>query len=131
MWSASRVLMERTMESLSMTSAVLGMCSLICMSPLVLIGLNWPPVEVPGLRSQMSIVEGPPLIHSMMAALCRFFRSAALARRVLVRDMAGAARAAGPAMWLMKWRRLMPVGVVNMVLILRLVAVLCELVKFI
>src|SRR5678816_1929080 len=115
MWSASRVLMERTMESLSMTFAVRGMCSLICMSPLVLIGLNWPPVEAPGLRSQMSIVEGPPLIHRRMAALCRFLRSAALARSVFVRDKAGTVRAAAPAMWLMKWRRLMPVGVVNMV----------------
>ena len=32
------------------------------------------------MRSNRSIVAGPPPIHSMMADLCRFFRSSAWAR---------------------------------------------------
>src|SRR3954452_6243011 len=102
MGSASRVLIERTIESLSMTFAVIGMCSQICMSPAVLIGLNWPPVGAPGFRSQMSIVEGPPLIQSMMAALWFFLISAACAFRLLTSEMAGTLIAEAPAKWLRK-----------------------------
>src|SRR3954453_9767791 len=99
------------MESLSMTLAVRGMCSQICMSPAVLIGLNWPPVGAPGLRSQISIVEGPPLIHSRMAAFRFFLISAACVRSVWPSESADVAIAAEPARWLRKWRRDMPEGV--------------------
>jgi len=66
------VLIERTTLSRSITFAVRGMCSLICRSPAVSIGLNSPPVGAPGLRSQMSIVGGPPPIHIRMQAFCFF-----------------------------------------------------------
>ena len=79
-------------------------------SAVVAIGLNSPPVGAPGLRSQMSIVAGPPPIHSMMADLCRFFMSVALASSVLVNDMAGTARADAPAKCVMKCRRVIPAG---------------------
>ncbi len=91
--------------------AIIGMCSQICALPLVLIGVNWPPVGAPGFRSQMSIVLGPPPIHSMMQALCFFFISAAFACSVLVKPMAGRAIAEAPARCCMKCRRLMPEGV--------------------
>ena len=71
--------MARTTDKLSMTAAVLGMCSLICRLPLVSIGLNSPPFLEPGFKSQMSMVGGPPLIHIRMQAFCFFFSSAALA----------------------------------------------------
>jgi hypothetical protein len=54
------------------------------------------------------MVLGPPPIQRRMAALCRRFRSAALARIELVNAVAGAARAAAPATWVMKCRRLIP-----------------------
>src|SRR5690606_17572946 len=41
-----------------------GRCSQIWPPPVVEIGLNSPPLGLPGFRSQISIVEGPPLIHS-------------------------------------------------------------------
>jgi hypothetical protein len=107
------VLIERMIESLSMTLAVIGMCSQICTSPLVGIGLKGPPVEAPGLRSQMSIVEGPPLIHSRIADLWFFLSSAACVRRLWPSVRAGMVRADAPARWLRKWRRDMPVGVAN------------------
>ncbi len=44
----------------------------------------------------MSIVAGPPLIHNMMADLWRFFRSAELAARALVNEIAGSAKAEAP-----------------------------------
>src|SRR5690348_15622310 len=105
------------MESLSMTLAVIGMCSQICTSPAVLIGLNCPPVGAPGLRSQMSIVEGPPLIHSRMADLRFFLISAACVRSVWPSENAEAAIAEEPARWLRKWRRDMPEGVRNVMLL--------------
>src|SRR5205823_1618729 len=89
------------------------MCSQICTSPDVLIGLNWPPVGAPGLRSQMSIVEGPPLIHRRIADLRFFFISAARVRSVWPSERADPAIAEAPARWLKKWRRVMPDGVVN------------------
>src|SRR4051812_21332224 len=107
--------MERTIESLSMTLAVSGMCSQICTSPAVEMGRNGPPVLAPGLRSQMSIVEGPPLIHSRMADFLFRFSVSALAIRLLPSVRAGIVRAEAPAMCDMKWRRLMPEGVENMV----------------
>src|SRR5205085_12440343 len=82
----------------------------ICTSPLVEIGLKGPPVGAPGLRSHMSIVDGPPPIHSMMAALCRFFRLSELAAMALVNEIAGSANADAPAMCCRKCRRLMPAG---------------------
>jgi hypothetical protein len=79
------------------------MCSQIWIpSALVEIGLKGPPVAAPGLRSQISMVLGPPPIHRRMAALCRFRRSEALASNVLVNAVAGAAKAAAPAKWLKK-----------------------------
>src|SRR5262245_61174351 len=96
-----------------MTLAVIGMCSQICTSPAVLICLKGPPVGAPGLRSQMSIVEGPPLIHSKIADLWFFFSSAACVRRLCPRVKAGIVRADAPARWLRKWRRVMPEGVEN------------------
>ena len=75
--------------------AISGMCSqTVTPSALVEMGLNGPPVGAPGLRSQMSMLLGPPPIQSMIAALCRFLRSVALAIRVLVNAAAGAAIAA-------------------------------------
>ena len=109
MWSASRVLIDRTSDMWCICWATSGMCSQIWIpSALVEIGLKGPPVAAPGLRSQMSMVLGPPPIQRRMADLCRFFRSAALARIELVKAVAGAARAAAPATWLMKCRRLIP-----------------------
>src|SRR4051812_47282017 len=96
-----------------MTLAVMGMCSQICMSPAVLIGLNWPPVGAPGLRSQMSIVEGPPSIQSMMADFLFFLISAACVRMLWTSDIAGRAATEAPARWLRKWRRDMPGGMVK------------------
>src|SRR5688572_22751577 len=88
------------------------MCSEICTPlALVLMGLNGPPVLAPGLRSQMSMVLGPPPIHSRMAALCRLRRSSLLAARALVKLMAGPAMAPAAARWPMKCRRDMPNGV--------------------
>src|SRR5687767_505148 len=110
-WSASLVLIERMMAMLCICLAISGMCSEICTpEALVEIGLKGPPVFAPGLRSQMSIVLGPPLIHSMMAALCRFFRSEALAAMALVKLMAGLAKALAAARCLTKWRRVIPEG---------------------
>src|SRR5262245_57542490 len=105
--------MERTIASLSMTLAVMGMCSQIWTLPVVLIGLNWPPVGAPGFMSQMSIVEGPPSIQSMMADLRFFLSSAACVRRLWTSDRAGIAATEAPAKWLRKWRRDMPEGMVT------------------
>ena len=80
------MLIERTIDRLFISLAVSGMCSQICTSPLVLIGLNGPPVDAPGLRSQMSIVDGPPLIHSRIADL----RALLQVRRVRAERMAQA-----------------------------------------
>ena len=74
------------------------MCSqTVTPSALVEMGLNGPPVGAPGLRSQMSMLLGPPPIQSMIAALCRFFMSVALARIELVNAVAGDTSAAAPA----------------------------------
>src|SRR5438128_992364 len=105
--------MDRIIESLSMTLAVMGRCSQICMLPEVLMGLNWPPVGAPGLRSQMSIVEGPPSIQSMMADFLFFLISAACVRMLWTSDRAGSAATDAPVKWLMKWRRDMPWGMVR------------------
>src|SRR5262245_43179042 len=100
------------MASLSITLAVSGMCSLICTPvALVLTGLNSPPVGAPGLRSQMSMVLGPPPIHIRMAPLPLFFSSAALAHMVSVNDRAAPAMALAPARCCIKCRRDMPWGV--------------------
>ena len=45
----------------------------------------------------MSIVAGPPLIHSMMQALFCFFSAVALAIRLFVKAIAGTAIAEAPA----------------------------------
>src|SRR5688500_10171273 len=111
MWSASLVLIERTIDSRSMTLAVIGMCSLICMSPAVEIGRNGPPVGAPGLRSQMSMVDGPPLIHSKIAALRFRFRSAAWVRKLLVSERTGIVMAEAPARCDRKCRRDIPDGI--------------------
>ncbi len=66
----------------------------------------------------MSIVAGPPPIHNMMHDLCRFFRSVALAINELVNDIAGATMAEAPAKWVMKWRRLMPSGIRNRLMVI-------------
>ena len=46
-------------------------------------GLNSPPFFDPGFKSQMSIVGGPPLIHSRMHAFWFLRTSAALALEVI------------------------------------------------
>src|SRR5262245_5413828 len=59
--------MLRMMAMCSMNRAIFGKCSLIWMpEQLVAVGLNGPPLACPGLRSNVSSCEGPPLIHSRM-----------------------------------------------------------------
>ena len=109
------MLIDRTIDMWCICLAISGRCSQMATpSALVEICLNCPPVGAPGFKSQRSIVLGPPPIQSKIAALCRFFRSVALASRELVNAVAGAAIAADPARWLMKWRRFMPDGRSNM-----------------
>src|SRR5262249_37094045 len=76
----------------------------------VAIGEKSPPVGAPFLRSHMSIVAGPPPIHSMMHDLWRRRMSVALASTELVNDMAGTTMAEAPATCVMKWRRVIPSG---------------------
>ena len=77
---------------------------------MVEIGLKGPPVGAPGLRSQMSIVAGPPPIHKHDGRLVLLLQSVELAARALVNEMAGKARAEAPARCCMKCRRVMPAG---------------------
>ena len=79
MWSASRVLMDRIIDILCICFAIMGKCSHICISPVVDICLNGPPVGASGFKSQRSIVEGPPPIHNNIADLFFFLSSSALA----------------------------------------------------
>ena len=60
----SRVLIDRITAKWCICLANMGKCSQICPSPLVRIGLNGPPVAVPGFKSHRSIVDGPPPIQS-------------------------------------------------------------------
>src|SRR5947208_3593542 len=56
----------------SVHRATFGRCSLILMpGTLVAISLEGPPLAWPGLRSKVSICEGPPFIHRRMQALLR------------------------------------------------------------
>ena len=80
--------------------ASIGKCSQICTSPLVLIGLNGPPVAAPGFRSHRSIVDGPPPIQSMMADLPRCLQGLGIGAQGAGRTCsAGAASAEAPARW--------------------------------
>src|SRR5262245_17097658 len=74
--------MLRMIAMWSMNRAIFGRCSLIWMpGTLVAIGLNGPPLAWPGLRSNVSSCEGPPLIHSRMQDLFgRAGKAAAWAR---------------------------------------------------
>src|SRR5436190_19038231 len=93
--------------------AILGRCSQIWTSPLVEIGLKGPPVAAPGLRSQRSMVEGPPPIQSMMALLRFALSVLALVRKVLPKASAGIAIELAPTMCETKCRRDIPAGVLN------------------
>src|SRR5581483_9213903 len=96
---------------LFITSAVLGMCSeILTPEALVLISLNGPPVILPGLRSQMSIVAGPPAIHRMITLLLFFFSSWALACSARTNWTPGTARAEYAAACLRKCRRFTPLA---------------------
>ena len=105
--------MLRTIDKCFICSAIIGKCSQICPSPDVEIGRKGPPVGAPGFKSQMSIVAGPPPIHSNIADF-RFFRissaPAAMAPPIVI-DAAIAAPL--PAMCAAKCRRVIPVGVRN------------------
>jgi hypothetical protein len=59
----------------------------------------------------MSIVDGPPPIHKRIADLRFLLNSAALARMLWPIVRAGMVIADAPAMCFMKWRRLIPFGV--------------------
>src|SRR5262249_40257742 len=66
-WSASLVLIERMIAIRFICLASLGRCSPILMPGTeVAISLNLPPLACPGLRSNRSIVDGPPDIHNRM-----------------------------------------------------------------
>ena len=81
-------------------------CSLICTSPVVEIGCEGPPVGVPGLRSQMSIVGGPPFIQRRMTDLwsdAADDSAAASTDRPSIH--AEAPNAAAPLRWSRKCRR--------------------------
>src|SRR5262245_693689 len=65
-----------------MCLASCGKCSLILMpGTLVSISLTGPPFLWPGLRSKVSICEGPPFIHKRMQAFLRAGCAAAAAAR--------------------------------------------------
>ena len=81
------------------------------MSPVVEIGLNGPPLLVPGFRSHKSIVGGPPPIHSKIADLRFFFIVSAFATIALPINVDAPTTADEPAKWFMKCRRVMPAGV--------------------
>src|SRR5438477_1136898 len=72
--------MPRTSTPWFITPATFGRCSEIWMSgAAVLIGLNSPAPLLSGLRSNVSLCDGPPSIHSRMHDLVFLPDSAALA----------------------------------------------------
>ena len=102
MWSASRVLMERTMERLSMLwpSAACARRS-ACHSG----GadrLELAAGGAPGLRSQMSIVEGPAAHPQQDRRAMVFLELGRVVRSAAANDMAGQANAEPPARCLRK-----------------------------
>src|SRR5262249_14239676 len=75
------LVIDRMIAILSACLAIFGKCWLIRMpGTVVSISLNGPPFLWPGLRSNVSICDGPPDIHSRMTDFFFFFGSGPTAR---------------------------------------------------
>src|SRR5690606_32439453 len=106
--------MLRMMAMWCMFLAIIGMCSQIATpGALVWICLKGPPVGAPGFKSQISIVDGPPPIQSMIALLPLRLSSWVWAWIDWANARAGPAMAAPAAMCFMKCRRDIPRGEMN------------------